>query len=401
MALGTALVAALAIAGAARPAAAQGTVACGGCDDGPMSMAQHRAYEAQAQQLREQIAELLRKRSEPELRTTLRQVDSVLRTTDLRRLSDSRGFDKLQKQLERANRAFDDDDGQLRLLARQLASLEMRMAMTQQMRIRMPAGYLGITYSGDSRTRSRNGELFVQHQEYPAIISVEPGSPAWKSGIRQGDTLLAYNGQDVVKDGEVPLSQLLQPGAKVTLRLRRGGAQRAVPVIVGTRRMRFEREMPETFSFEWQDPMPPMPTTPAAPTAPTRARVRVYATPAPDVPSPTPPAMPALAPEAMIFYPGGGGTAVVAGAEVTRMNEDLREVFGTDRGVLVLNVAEGSPAAQSGLRGGDVIVRVGGEPLSSPMGLRTAIVRARGDDARKVSLEVVRKKKTKTVVLAW
>ena len=49
MALGTALVAALAIAGAARPAAAQGTVACGGCDDGPMSMAQHRAYEAQAQ----------------------------------------------------------------------------------------------------------------------------------------------------------------------------------------------------------------------------------------------------------------------------------------------------------------------------------------------------------------
>jgi S1-C subfamily serine protease len=61
-------------------------------------------------------------------------------------------------------------------------------------------------------------------------------------------------------------------------------------------------------------------------------------------------------------------------------------------------VAANTPAAQSGLRGGDVIVRVNGDEVVLPVALRRAVVEA-ADNA--VALEVVRKKRRQVVRLAW
>ena len=58
----------------------------------------------------------------------------------------------------------------------------------------------------------------------------------------------------------------------------------------------------------------------------------------------------------------------------------------------------GSPAAQSGLRSGDVIISVAGTPVSLPTAVQRLVAVA---DDREVPLEVVREKKTVTVTLRW
>ena len=75
---------------------------------------------------------------------------------------------------------------------------------------------------------------------------------------------------------------------------------------------------------------------------------------------------------------------------------------GTPRGVLVLSVASGTPAAQAGLRGGDVVVSVDGRRVDSPSVLRALILREDADDGtHELPLEIVRKKATRTVTLRW
>jgi hypothetical protein len=59
------------------------------------------------------------------------------------------------------------------------------------------------------------------------------------------------------------------------------------------------------------------------------------------------------------------GQSFVAGAKLYPMTPWLAEVFQVDEGVVVWEVIEGTPAHEAGLVGGDVIIRVGGEPVSS------------------------------------
>ncbi len=65
----------------------------------------------------------------------------------------------------------------------------------------------------------------------------------------------------------------------------------------------------------------------------------------------------------------------IAGAELQPLNPDLAEFFGgAERGVVVLQLLEGTPADRLGLRPGDVIVEAGGHRISRPEGLRHALM---------------------------
>ena len=88
----------------------------------------------------------------------------------------------------------------------------------------------------------------------------------------------------------------------------------------------------------------------------------------------------------------------IAGATMIRPNADLRETFGVKNGVLVLDVARGSPASGSGLKGGDVIVSAGRLMVTSPLSIQRAIENADGSE---VVLKIVRKKKEQSLVLRW
>ena len=66
--------------------------------------------------------------------------------------------------------------------------------------------------------------------------------------------------------------------------------------------------------------------------------------------------------------------------------------------VLVLDVARGSPAYMSGLKGGDIIVSVGRGPVTSPLSVQRAIETA---GAQELTLRVIRKKKPQSLTLRW
>jgi membrane-associated protease RseP (regulator of RpoE activity) len=70
------------------------------------------------------------------------------------------------------------------------------------------------------------------------------------------------------------------------------------------------------------------------------------------------------------------GERFVAGAELTNLNPQLAEYFPVSEGVLVTEVVPGSPAYEAGLKGGDVIIRVGDTEVDSVNALRQALSRA-------------------------
>ncbi|NGX50420.1 MAG: Periplasmic serine endoprotease DegP [Chlamydiae bacterium] len=64
------------------------------------------------------------------------------------------------------------------------------------------------------------------------------------------------------------------------------------------------------------------------------------------------------------------------GVSLQAIDNDLAEAFGLDstQGVLVVDIVEESPAEKAGLKQGDIITKLNGNPVRSPSSLRNAIV---------------------------
>lgn len=230
-------------------------------------------------------------------------------------------------------------------------------------------GYLGVVFDGTpSRDFWRDNERIVQFYSYPRIALVEPSSPAEKAGIQQGDTLLAFNGTDV-REREISLTRLLIPEHKLIVRVRRDGNPRDMKVIVGE-----------------------APAHVAGRTAVSRSQVGVWPEPvrAPGSAT-TPVVVGARAPSIWVFQEG------IAGARVETISEGLGRAVGVESGVLVIRAAPGTPAFESGLRDGDVIVTAAGMMVRTVRDLRGVLQRA-GEDAA-VKLVIVRERRQREVVL--
>jgi membrane-associated protease RseP (regulator of RpoE activity) len=91
-----------------------------------------------------------------------------------------------------------------------------------------------------------------------------------------------------------------------------------------------------------------------------------------------------------VFMQGGR-----LGVGVQNLGDQLAEYFGaSDGGVLVTTVREDSPAAEAGVRAGDVILRVGDERVEDPGDLVREIARA---DAGQIELRVLRDRQERTL----
>ncbi|MFW5951512.1 MAG: PDZ domain-containing protein [Gemmatimonadota bacterium] len=195
------------------------------------------------------------------------------------------------------------------------------------------------------------------------LEDVVEGTPAHGAGLRDGDIVVALDGEALGADPGASLVAAMaqrEPGETVTVTYYRDGEERTARVATDAAarfrfgdapgfgvlapRVRLDR------LFERRDP-PHVPGT------------------------------------ERFFRPGGPG-----GLELVAVNPELGEYFGTDRGVLVVDVADDSDLE---LRPGDVILAIDGRPVRDPAHAR-AILRSYRDD-EPFTLGVVRDGRTREV----
>ena len=97
----------------------------------------------------------------------------------------------------------------------------------------------------------------------------------------------------------------------------------------------------------------------------------------------------------------GIASSGVAGAQVVTVSEAMKRSLDLPAGVLVTAVPVGSPAGESGLEEGDVILRVGSQPVRTVLDMRELVARAAEEGDRSVTLELRRGKARRTLTLRW
>jgi serine protease Do len=173
-------------------------------------------------------------------------------------------------------------------------------------------GYLGV-----SLAQAKDGVL---------VTGVIPGSPAERAGLEVGDRIVGVDGKATATDKA--LRDALhehEAGQRVTVEVMRDGDRRRIEVTLGERH--------ELRGF---------------------ARDNVLAL-----------------PDGVMIEPDAGRTLMRLthrprlGVSIVELSDELREYFGVERGrgVLVSSVSKDSAAERAGLRAGDVIVAVGGQPV--------------------------------------
>jgi hypothetical protein len=179
-------------------------------------------------------------------------------------------------------------------------------------------GYLGVTLSGQQVRLVTDSGTFTSHCEYPVVEAVELGSPAREAGVSVGDELVAYNGRDVLASA-VNYPDLLQPGRVVRVRVRRDGRTRELPVRVVSR---------------GEDVAVPM------------------------VPSLSASAAQPIAPPTAVW--SSSAMLSLLGAQFNAIDAEFGASLGLEAGVLVIRVQPDSPAADAGVRVGEMVRAVNG-----------------------------------------
>jgi S1-C subfamily serine protease len=262
---------------------------------------------------------------------------------------------------------------------------------------RQADGYIGVQFSELQTVMGEDAPQAPPLREYPRIDSVYSGSPASKAGVRRGDIVLLIGGTDARRP--VQLDRLLRPLTKLPVRVQRDGAHKDLTIVVEKRPTDFNSDcanVDQVIGPEFDRPMVFMRSratmapgaVPAFPRSPAPAA-------APDAPMPPMPPMP---PFAGYTYGFSTTNSAIAGATLMPLTDDWRATLGVDNGVLVTKVLPGTPAKDSGLHDGDVIISADGQTVASVRALSRIVGNAK---ANAVKLQVIRAGKPQVIVLRW
>jgi serine protease Do len=188
------------------------------------------------------------------------------------------------------------------------------------------------------------------------VASVTPGSPAAKAGIQDGDVILKFDGKDVTSMRGLPRLVAQTPiGKDVDVELLRKGQKLTMKVAVG--RLAEENEPVKASAKE-------------GPKSKGKGKDRDK-----DSGKSAPPS----------------GRPSLFGLVLAPLNDELREKhsIGKDvKGVIVLEVDPASPAAEKGVKVGDVIVEVAQEAVSSLDDIAKSVDRVKKAGRKNVLLRV-------------
>lgn len=190
------------------------------------------------------------------------------------------------------------------------------------------------------------------------VQDVREGSPAARAGLMTGDIIVEFDGERVRSASQFTrLVRETAPGRQVTSGVVRGGSRRDVQITPdsGDRVTR----VPDLRPLE--------------------PRLRAL----PEIPDLDP------TPDLRVTPRGQIGLTLVP------LTEQLATYFGTKEGVLVSTVANGSAAAQAGLKAGDVITDVNGRRIQSVADAMRIVRDAKPGTA--LDMRVLRDKKEMTI----
>ena len=253
---------------------------------------------------------------------------------------------------------------------------------------RQADGYIGVQFSELQTVMGEDAPQAPLLREYPRIDSVYSGSPASKAGVRRGDIVLLIGGTDARRP--VQLDKLLRPLTKLPVRVQRDGAHKDLTIVVEKRPTDFNSDcanVDQVIGPEFDRPMVFM-----------RSRAAMAPDAVPAFPrSPMPP-MPPMPPFAGFSYGFSTTNSAIAGATLMPLTDDWRATLGVDNGVLVTKVLPRTPAKDSGLHDGDVIISADGQTVASVRTLSRIVSNAK---ANAVRLQVIRAGKPQVIVLRW
>jgi serine protease Do len=228
--------------------------------------------------------------------------------------------------------------------------------------------YLGVDIA--NITTDRLGVLKLKEEHGVEVTVVDQDAPAGKAGIKEHDVILAMNGTAI--ESRTQLQRMIHempPGRVITLGLSRDGQPLTIKLQLADRRNEYGLMGPKDKYFKDKDfhvEIPPIPNLPDF-----------------DIPN-----------IGVVYV----HSSMRSGVMVENLTPQLGEFFGAKNGsgVLVRSVEKGSRAEKAGLRAGDIITRVGDQPVHDTSDFTHAL---HSQSTGSVTMGVIRDKKEQTITL--
>jgi serine protease Do len=234
------------------------------------------------------------------------------------------------------------------------------------------SSYLGVDIA--DITTERLSTLKLKEEHGVEVTMVDQDAPAGKAGIKEHDVILTMNG--TVIESKSQLQRMIHEtpaGRLVTFGLSRDGQPMTIKVQLADRHKELTIMKDGDWSKNFRVEIPPIPPINIPP-------INI---PEIDIPN-----------IGVVYVQ----SSMRSGLMVENLTPQLGEFFGAKNGsgVLVRSVEKGSRGEKAGLRAGDIIHRVGDQPVHDTSDFAHAM---RGHDGGSVGLGVLRDKKETTLTI--